>query len=416
LIRGWILAFSVALFQCLAPCAAAEPLLFLSTQLTPLPEATMMRQLILKDFPPLVDFEPFDRGVYTSRVVALAAHPRGPVIVGGVQEDFIALYRAGALASVQRTWQRLASREFLPRFTGRGSMGADGTYFVPWMHATYLMAANKRALKYLPRGADLQKLTYDQLREWAAAMYKATGAGKLGFPTGPKGLMARFLQGYLYPSYTGSMTEGFRSPDAVQMWVYLRDLWQYVAPASLVINRMDEPLLNGEVWVAWDHSARLLQAFVQRPDDFIAFPAPIGPRGRGFISVLAGLGMPKGAESAAGDDLIEYLTRPGVQVATMESVGFLPVVRIGSEVQLRAGMRSLLQAAVDQLASPEGILSPVPLLGGDADRSFSLAYLVAFSGIVLRGFPITDVLTVQEKKLLEAMAQVKALPLESRGH
>ena len=83
--------------------------------------------------------------------------------------------------------------------------------------------------------------------------------------------MMRFLQGYLYPSFTGSMTDGFSGLQAAGMWHYLQDLWHYVAPSSLVLDRMDDALLNGEVWVAWDHTARLLRAFREKPDDFVAF-------------------------------------------------------------------------------------------------------------------------------------------------
>ena len=160
----------------------------------------------------------------------------------------------------------------------------------------------------------------------------------------------------------------FASPAAVTMWQYLRDLWKYVAHSSLISNRMDEALLNGEVWVAWDHSARLLEAFNKQPDEFVAFPAPIGPRGRGFISVLAGLGVPKGSSSAAAEKLIEYLTRPAVQVKTMESVGFLPVVEISRNEKLSKGLAALVQAAVEQLSSPDAILSSVPLRSAEAEK------------------------------------------------
>ena len=44
------------------------------------------------------------------------------------------------------------------------------------------------------------------------------------------------------------------------------------------------------MWVAWDHTARLADAFNQKPDDFVAFPAPAGPAGRGFMPVVAGIG------------------------------------------------------------------------------------------------------------------------------
>jgi multiple sugar transport system substrate-binding protein len=384
-----------------ADTAFAAPILLLSTQLTPLPEATKMRQVILKDFPQSVDFEPYDRAVYSTRVMNLVTNPGGIAILGGVQEDFLSLYRAGVLESVDALWRKLTERTFLPGLTGRAKLGAVHTYFVPWMQATYLMVANKLALQYLPKGAKLKMLSYDELKQWAANMYQATGKGMLGFPVGPKGLMQRFVQGFLYPSFTGSMSNDFRSPMAVAMWQYLSDLWPYVSRSSLITNRMDEALLNGEVWVAWDHTARLLEAFRKQPDEFIAFPVPIGPKGRGFISVLAGLGMPKGSYSAAGEKLIEYLTRPLVQVTTMESVGFLPVVEISKNENLSKGLSELVQAADEQLSSPDGILSSVPLRSADAGRSFDLVYTVAFSRIVLRNLGVQEVLERQEKILRE---------------
>jgi len=396
-----LILFSALLLTLLLPLrrAFADPILFLSTQLTPVTEAALMRQEILKDFPASVDFEPYDRPVFSTRVMDLVSNPGGSVVLGGLREDFLGLYRAGVLENVDALWTKLSDRTFLPGLAGRRMFGTDNTYFVPWMQATYLMAANKIALQYLPKGANLNRLSYDELKEWAATMYRATGKGMLGFPVGPKGLMQRFVQGFLYPSFTGSMSDDFSGPAAVSMWQYLRDLWKYVAHSSPISNRMDEALLNGEVWVAWDHTARLLEAFDKQPDDFVAFPAPIGPSGRGFISVLAGLGVPKGSSSAAAEKLIEYLTRPLVQVKTMESVGFLPVVEISRNEKLSKGLYALVQAAAEQLRSPDAILSSVPLRSADAGRSFDLVYTVAFSRIVLRNLSIQEVLERQDKML-----------------
>ncbi len=241
-------------------------------------------------------------------------------------------------------------------------------------------------------------------------MYRSTGKSRLGFPVGPSGLMVRFLQGYLYPSFTGKMIDGFSGSTAPGMWQYLRDLWRYVAPSSLVSNRMDNALLNGEVWVAWDHTARLLQAFKEKPDDFVAFPAPIGPKGRGFISVIAGLGAPRGSPPPSPDSLIEYLTRPVVQVQTMESVGFLPVVEIGAGTKVSSGVASLLRAVAEQAGSPNAIVNAVPIRAAEAARRFDLAYLVAFSRIVLRNMGTQEVLARQERLLLDAATSPLQVP------
>jgi multiple sugar transport system substrate-binding protein len=55
----------------------------------------------------------------------------------------------------------------------------------------------------LPGGADINALSYDQLAAWASTLQQKTGKRLLGFPAGPQGLMYRFFEGYLYPSYTG---------------------------------------------------------------------------------------------------------------------------------------------------------------------------------------------------------------------
>ena len=46
---------------------------------------------------------------------------------------------------------------------------------------------------------------------------------------------------------------------AAEAWTMFKDLWQYTSPASTSYGFMQEQLLTGEVWVAWDHTARLDQ-------------------------------------------------------------------------------------------------------------------------------------------------------------
>ena len=60
-------------------------------------------------------------------------------------------------------------------------------YFIPWMQATYLMVARRDALKYLPKQAQLDHLSYDQFIDWAANIHAATGTPKLGFSSRQSG-------------------------------------------------------------------------------------------------------------------------------------------------------------------------------------------------------------------------------------
>ena len=56
------------------------------------------------------------------------------------------------------------------------------------------MCANKKALPYLPKGANLQSLTWGQFAQWAANLQKKFGTPEVGFPVGrplpalPRGL------------------------------------------------------------------------------------------------------------------------------------------------------------------------------------------------------------------------------------
>ncbi len=98
-------------------------------------------------------------------------------------------------------------------FVELGKMGTtDYQYYIPWMQATYIMAANKEALQYLPEGADVNALTWDELAQWGKNMMDATGSAKLGFPVA--GLFHRFLEGYAFPSFTGRHGDAVPQPSS----------------------------------------------------------------------------------------------------------------------------------------------------------------------------------------------------------
>lgn len=58
---------------------------------------------------------------------------------------------------------------------------------------------------------------------------------------------------------------------------------------------MPDKLVSEEVLVAFDHVARITDAFNQKPDDFVAFPAPADPKGRAYMQVIAGVAIPSTA-------------------------------------------------------------------------------------------------------------------------
>ncbi len=109
-------------------------------------------------------------------------------------------------------------------------------------------------------GRTSDTLSYDQLAAWASTIKHKTGKRLLGFPAGPQGLMHRFLEGFLYPSYTGGVVVPFRSEAAEAMWVQFADRYGRASirtrQATISCNSR---LLSGDVWIGFDHVARVLE-------------------------------------------------------------------------------------------------------------------------------------------------------------
>jgi multiple sugar transport system substrate-binding protein len=393
-----------------APAAGAEDVVFLSTQLRPIEEAQKVREVILEGFarpvtylveePPAFDVRMRAEGEAGSRTVSLA---------GALHGELSPLESSGNLEPIDDVAAKLADSGIPAGLMELGKLGTDHQVYVPWMQATYIMVARKEALQYLPAGADVNALTYDQLAAWGKAMTEATGERLIGFPAGPKGLMPRFFQGYLYPSFTGGVVTPFRSAEAEAMWASFKGLWQYVNPNSTGYDFMQEPLLAEEVWVAFDHVARVKEALMEAPDEFVTFPAPAGPKGRGYMPVVAGLAIPKGAPDRAGAAaLVEYLSRPETQVTTAREVGFFPVVKASLPADLSPGVKLLADAVQKTQDAGDALVALLPVGLADKGGEFNKVYRNTFQRIVLNGEAPRAVLDDEAKVLKELMELVGA--------
>jgi multiple sugar transport system substrate-binding protein len=387
-ISAWLslLLCATALLTAIAQSAQTGRLIFLSTQLRPTEEAQKMRNLILKGYRGEVDYIIAPPHQFPVRIKAEEQSGTPTVdVVGALDGELQPLAHLDALTQLDDFAGRLTGRAIPDSLMNFGKLGTAHQLYIPWMQASYIMVASKLALAYLPDGADINALSYDQLALWAGTIRQKTGEPRLGFPVGPLGLMHRFFEGFLYPSYTGGVVVPFRSEAAEAMWRQFASLWNGVNPNSTRYDFMQQPLLSGEVWIGWDHVARVRDALRQKPGEFVAFPAPAGPKGRGYMPVLAGLAVLKGAPDMNGAmGLIDYLTRPDTQIETARSVGFLPVVKAelpDAEPGLKLGADAVekMQSAKDALPA----LLPIGL--GERAGEFDMVYLDTFKGIVLRG-------------------------------
>jgi len=393
----------------LGAAPAAAQVVFLSTQLRPIESAQKLRSDILKDFPGGAEFvteQPPQLGVHI-RAEQQAGKPVSSLI-GALHGELMPL-AADSLMPLDDVLAKLGDRGLNPGMVEAGKLGTGKQMFIPWMQATYIMVANKQALPFLPEGADINALTYDQLAQWGANIQARTGKRMLGFPAGPTGLMHRFFEGYLYPSYTGGVVTTFKSPDAVVMWTKFRELWKTVNPNSTNYGFMQEPLLSGDVWVAFDHVARLIDALSRKPDDFVAFPAPSGPKGLGYMPVVAGLAIAKGAPQVEqAKQLIEYLTRPDVQVKTAKAVAFFPVAKVDMPADVDAGLKLQIDAVQKMTSARNALVSLLPVGLDQRGGEFDKVYLDTFQRIVLRGEDPKAALDRQGEALKRIITETKA--------
>jgi multiple sugar transport system substrate-binding protein len=394
----------LALALPLAPAAASAEALFWSTQAKPVEETQAMREQVLAGFPGGVDYQGMDNGPWLTRIQAELQAGSGTIaVLGGLHGDLSGL--ADGLMDLSAIDTSGIGESMLEL----GTLGTGEQKYVPWMQATYLMAANRAALEHLPEGADLNALTYDQLIAWAAAVEEAEGTPKFGFPAGPEGLKHRFFQGFLLPAFTGSTVTEFRSESAAEAWETFKALWEHTTPASTGYNFMQEPLLTGDVWIAFDHVARLGEAFNQRPDDFVAFPAPAGPKGRAFMPVLAGVAVmntaPDKDQSMA---LVNYMLSPETQIATLRATNFFPVKAVELPDDMPASVKAFGPAIAAMTGAPDALPALLPMGLGDKGGQFNQVYTDTFEQIVLGGRPVQDALDAQAEALRAVIAETGA--------
>jgi multiple sugar transport system substrate-binding protein len=403
-LRNRLLGAGLAAAAASLAAPAAAQVLFWSTQASPIEETQAMREDVLAGFPGGVDYQASDQGPWLTRLQAELQAGSGTIaVLGGLHGEFAAL--ADDLVDLSD----VDASAVLPSLMELGTLETDEQKYIPWMQATYVMAANRQALEHLPEGADLDALTYDQLVAWMRTLAEATGGPKFGFPAGPRGLKHRFFQGYLLPAYTGSMVTEFRSEEAADAWATFEELWQYTNPASTSYGFMQEQLLTGEVWVAWDHTARLAEAFNQRPDDFVAFPAPAGPAGRAFMPVVAGLAVPRTApDMAKSKELVAYMLKPETQIATLQATNFFPVVDAPLPEDMPPAVQQAGAAIAAMVTAPDALPALLPVGLGDLGGQFNQVFIDTFERIVLAGQDIQPVLDEQGDALAQILQDANA--------
>jgi len=226
------------------------------------------------------------------------------------------------LTSNVKSWK---DRHFSPTFE-YGTNFEGKQYFIPVGADVYLTIANKKAVKYLPKGADLDKLTWEDFAKWSNAIAKGEGEGKTvvtGIPM--KSLVYQF--GAISLSY-GATFPDINTPEAIKAWEILVSMKDDFIPAVLNVDNCVAPMKRQEAWFSWMHCARAGQVYSSNPANFVVAPVPEGPAGIGSIAGVSGYGILKNApHKELAIKFLEYITRPDMQVKIAKGTGgFIPPV------------------------------------------------------------------------------------------
>ena len=226
------------------------------------------------------------------------------------------------LTPAVKSWD---DRNFSPAFE-YGTNFEGKQYFVPVGADVYLTIANKKALEYLPSGANFENLTWEDFAKWSNAIAKGEGEGKTvvtGIPM--KSFIYQF--GAISLSY-GATFPDINTPEAIKAWEILVSMKDDFIPAVLNIDNCIDPMKREEAWLSWMHCARAGSVYLSNETLYSVAPAPEGPAGIGSIAGVSGYGIMKDApHKELAIKFLEYITRPDMQVKISKGTGgFIPPV------------------------------------------------------------------------------------------
>jgi len=277
-------------------------------------------------------------------------------------------------------------------------------YFLPVGADVYLTLANNKALPYLPDGADLDHLTWEEYAQWAVNIAEGEGEGKVCITGIP---MKSWV--YMFGGTALSYGAGFpdiNSPEAVKAW----EIWTKIGaangfvPSVMNIDSCVDPMMREESWLTVFHNARAGQVYSSNETQFTLAPAPGGPVGIGSIAGVSGYAIMKDAPNHdMAVAFLEYLTRPDIQVKIAKGTGgFIPPVQEAIDYVGNEAIDEVISKAV--LVLDNGIVSGVPAYRYQDWGAVKQVFDDVFEQMVLNGDG-----TVDQALLDDAAARLEAL-------
>jgi multiple sugar transport system substrate-binding protein len=281
------------------------------------------------------------------------------------------------LTEYTRAWKIRTFPQSLVKFTS-----FDGRqYFLPIGADVYLFIINQKALKYTPKGVNIQTLTWEQVVEWARAIAEEEGEGKFALTAAPQKMLI-YQYGGVMLSYGGSFPV-INSPEALQAWELLVKMQHVHTPNVLTYTSVVEPMKREEAWLAFAHCARIGDIYRSNPSQFIVSRAPKGSAGMGSVMGTSGFAVLNDApHKELALKLVEYMTRPDIQIKIAKGTGgFIPPVEEALPLLSNTIEDEIIYKALQVM--DQGVLAFIPPMFGETWGSVKLLYEDAFRKLVL---------------------------------
>jgi multiple sugar transport system substrate-binding protein len=280
-------------------------------------------------------------------------------IVAAHNSQMINWFNAGYVEDLTDVIAGWTDRTFSETFNSDTNYGGK-QYFIPVGADVYLLLANNKVLPYLPDGADIDALTWDQYAQWAVNIAEGEGEGKVCITGIP-------MKSWVYQFGGSALSYGAGFPDinsaeAVAAW----EVWAKIGaadgfvPSVLNIDSCVDPMMREEAWLTVFHNARAGQVYASNETQYTLAPAPAGPTGVGSIAGVSGYAILKGAPNYdLAVEFLEYITRPDIQVKLAKGTGgFIPPVEEAIDYLGDEAIDEVINKAV--LVLNNGVVSGVP--------------------------------------------------------
>ena len=226
------------------------------------------------------------------------------------------------LSEKTKFWKTM---DVLPAFH-YGANAHEREYFMPIIGNIYILIANKKALPYLPKGADINNLTWDQFADWAINMKSVNGYGRTV-------LSGVSLNSFIYQFGACALSFGAKFPEidsegAKKAWKIFEKIANANAfvPNIRIVSDCTTVMQTHQAWLSILNNTKAGEVYTGDPDSYVLASMPRGSAGRASIVGFSGMGVMKNSKNMKlALKVLKYFSEPKLQIkVARETGGFFP--------------------------------------------------------------------------------------------